>query len=153
MSHENAALVLNQFKEIYKDTGLAPRVWDPDKVAIIFDHRVPAESSKTASNQKTGSRVRRASRAFANSTIFAATRAASVTRSCPKTAMSVRARWWWARTVTQPAHGALGAFAFGVGATEMASIWALGRVLNVEVPATIKVTSAGNSPQACSPRT
>ncbi len=27
-------------------------VWDPSKVAIIFDHRVPAESSKTATNQK-----------------------------------------------------------------------------------------------------
>ena len=52
MSHENAALVLNQFNEIYKDTGLTPRIWDPDRVAIIFDHRVPAESAKTASNQK-----------------------------------------------------------------------------------------------------
>ena len=29
MSHENAALVINQFLEIYKDTGLEPRVWDP----------------------------------------------------------------------------------------------------------------------------
>ena len=40
-------------------------------------------------------------------------------------------------------HGALGAFAFGIGATEMASVWALGRVLNVEVPATIKVVVRG----------
>jgi 3-isopropylmalate/(R)-2-methylmalate dehydratase large subunit len=40
-------------------------------------------------------------------------------------------------------HGGLGAFAFGVGATEMASIWALGRVLNVEVPETIKVVVHG----------
>ena len=52
MSHENAALVLNQFQEIYKDTGLQAKIWDPDKVAIIFDHRVPAESAKTATNQK-----------------------------------------------------------------------------------------------------
>ena len=44
MSHENAALVINQFKEIYRDTGLDTRVWDPDRIAIIFDHRVPAES-------------------------------------------------------------------------------------------------------------
>jgi homoaconitase/3-isopropylmalate dehydratase large subunit len=40
-------------------------------------------------------------------------------------------------------HGALGAFAFGIGATEMASVWALGIVLNVEVPATIKVNVKG----------
>ena len=42
MSHENAALVLNQFLEIYKGTGLEAKVWDPSKIAIIFDHRVPA---------------------------------------------------------------------------------------------------------------
>jgi 3-isopropylmalate/(R)-2-methylmalate dehydratase large subunit len=52
MSHENAALVINQFTEIYKDTGIPLKVWNPSKIAIIFDHRVPAESAKTASNQK-----------------------------------------------------------------------------------------------------
>jgi len=36
-------------------------------------------------------------------------------------------------------HGALGAFAFGVGATEMASIWRSDMRSTVEVPATIKV--------------
>ena len=51
MSHENGALVVNQFNEVYKDTGIEPRVWDPKKIVIIFDHRVPAESSKTANNQ------------------------------------------------------------------------------------------------------
>ena len=52
MSHENGALVMNQFFEVYKGTGLEPKVWDPSKIAIILDHRVPAESSKTATNQK-----------------------------------------------------------------------------------------------------
>ena len=27
-------------------------MWDPSKIAIVFDHRVPAESAKTATNQK-----------------------------------------------------------------------------------------------------
>ncbi|MBM4063797.1 MAG: hypothetical protein FJ265_22260, partial [Planctomycetes bacterium] len=40
-------------------------------------------------------------------------------------------------------HGALNAFAFGIGATEMASVWALGVALNVEVPATIQVVVDG----------
>ena len=40
-------------------------------------------------------------------------------------------------------HGALGAFAFGIGATEMASVWTLGIAVNVEVPATIKVNVRG----------
>src|SRR5512147_1045532 len=52
MSHENAALVINQFKEIYEGTDREPRPWDPSKIVIVFDHRVPAESPKTATNQK-----------------------------------------------------------------------------------------------------
>src|SRR5512136_2015162 len=52
MSHENAALVINQFLEIFNGTGMEPTLWDPSRVTIIFDHRVPAESPKTASNQK-----------------------------------------------------------------------------------------------------
>ena len=52
MSHENSALVMNQFVEIFEGTGLEPTVWDPAKIAIIFDHRVPAETAKTATNQK-----------------------------------------------------------------------------------------------------
>ena len=52
MSHENAALVISQFLEVFKDTGREPTLWDPSKIVIVFDHRVPAESSKTASNQR-----------------------------------------------------------------------------------------------------
>ena len=47
-------------------------------------------------------------------------------------------------------HGALGAFAFGIGATEMAAVWALGSVLNVEVPGTIKVVVNGALPARAS---
>ena len=47
MSHENADLVRKSFLEI----GLA-RVWDPSKIVIVFDHRIPAESEKTATTHK-----------------------------------------------------------------------------------------------------
>src|ERR1039457_7150649 len=46
MSHENADLVRKSFLEI----GVG-RVWDPSKIVIIFDHRVPAESEKTATTR------------------------------------------------------------------------------------------------------
>jgi len=52
MSHENAALVINQFLEIYKGLPMRATLWDSSRVAVVFDHRVPAESSKTACNQK-----------------------------------------------------------------------------------------------------
>src|SRR3974390_2350229 len=47
MSHENADLVRKSFAEI----GV-PRVWDPAKIVIILDHRVPAESERTAATHK-----------------------------------------------------------------------------------------------------
>jgi 3-isopropylmalate/(R)-2-methylmalate dehydratase large subunit len=49
-------------------------------------------------------------------------------------------------------HGALGAFSFGIGATEMASVWTLGSVLNVEVPATIKVVVEGRFTKHVGPK-
>jgi 3-isopropylmalate/(R)-2-methylmalate dehydratase large subunit len=49
-------------------------------------------------------------------------------------------------------HGAAGAFAFGIGATEMAGVWALGSLFNVEVPATIKVVVHGVLPARVLPK-
>ena len=47
MSHENADLARKSFAEI----GVG-RVWDSSKIVIVFDHRVPAESEKTAATHK-----------------------------------------------------------------------------------------------------
>ena len=112
MSHENAALVINQFQEVFQGTGIEPKVWDPSRIAIIFDHRVPAESPKTATNHKK-------IRGF---------------------------------VAANGIHGALGAFSFGVGATEMASAWSLGIAVNIEVPATIKVVVKGEFPPMVGPK-
>jgi 3-isopropylmalate/(R)-2-methylmalate dehydratase large subunit len=151
MSHENAALVINQLLEIYKDTGLEPKVWDPSKVAIVFDHRVPAESSKTASNQK---KVREF---VAHHTIG---KFHDIRGDVGGICHQILAESGYVRPGAvvvgtdshTTSHGALGAFAFGIGATEMASVWALGVVLNVEVPATIKVNVGGTFPPYVSPK-
>jgi 3-isopropylmalate/(R)-2-methylmalate dehydratase large subunit len=142
MSHENAALVLNQFQEIYEGTGLQPRIWDPDRVAIIFDHRVPAESSKTATNQK---RIRefvleQGVRKFHD---VRGDEGGICHQILPENGYVRPGSVVVGTDSHTTSHGALGAFAFGVGATEMASIWALGRVLNVEVPETIQVVVRG----------
>lgn len=145
MSHENAALVLNQFYEIYKDTGLEARVWDPSKIAIIFDHRVPAESSKTATNQK---KVREfvAAQGIAKFHDIRGDEGGICHQILPENGY-VRPGYVVVGTDSHTtSHGALGAFAFGIGATEMASVWALGSVLNVEVPGTIKVVATGEFP-------
>jgi 3-isopropylmalate/(R)-2-methylmalate dehydratase large subunit len=46
----------------------------------------------------------------------------------------------------------LGAFSFGIGATEMASVWTLGFAVNVEVPASIKVVVNGEFPEFVGPK-
>jgi 3-isopropylmalate/(R)-2-methylmalate dehydratase large subunit len=142
MSHENAALVISQFIEIYSGSGLDPRVWDPDKIAIIFDHRVPAESSKTATNQK---KVREfvAQQSIHKFHDIRGDEGGICHQILPENGYVRPGHVVVGTDSHTTSHGALGAFAFGIGATEMASVWALGRVLNVEVPATIKVVVHG----------
>lgn len=142
MSHENAALVINQFLEIYDGTGITAKVWDSSRVAIIFDHRVPAESSKTATNQK---RVREfaARHAISKFHDIRGDRGGICHQILPENGYVRPGAVVVGTDSHTTSHGALGAFAFGIGATEMASVWALGSVLNVEVPATIKVNVRG----------
>ncbi|MGC9055402.1 MAG: 3-isopropylmalate dehydratase large subunit [Candidatus Saccharicenans sp.] len=142
MSHENAALVINQFLEIYKDTGLKPKVWDPNKIAIIFDHRVPAESSKTATNQK---KIREfvAAQKIKKFHDIRGDEGGICHQILPENGYVLPGTVVVGTDSHTTSHGALGAFSFGIGATEMASVWALGRVLNVEVPRTIKVVARG----------
>ncbi|HEX5808491.1 MAG TPA: 3-isopropylmalate dehydratase large subunit [Anaerolineales bacterium] len=151
MSHENAALVLNQFQEIYKGTGLEARVWDPAKIAIIFDHRVPAESSKTATNQK---KVRGfvAAQGITKFHDIRGDEGGICHQILPENGYVRPGAVVVGTDSHTTSHGALGAFAFGVGATEMASVWALGRVLNVEVPATIRVLVNGELPANVLPK-
>ncbi len=142
MSHENAALVINQFDAIYKGTGLSAMVWDPDRIAIIFDHRVPAESSKTATNQK---KIREFVR---NQSIdkfhdIRADQGGICHQILPENGYVLPGFVVVGTDSHTTTHGALGSFAFGIGATEMASVWALGTVLNVEVPETIKIVVDG----------
>lgn len=142
MSHENGALVINQFTEIYKDTGLEAKVWDPSKIAIILDHRVPAESSKTATNQK---KIRDfvAKQGITKFHDIRGDEGGICHQILPENGYVRPGKVVVGTDSHTTSHGALGAFSFGIGATEMASVWALGSVLNVEVPGTIKVVVKG----------
>jgi 3-isopropylmalate/(R)-2-methylmalate dehydratase large subunit len=151
MSHENAALVINQFLEIHRGTSLTPKVWDASKIAIIFDHRVPAESPKTASNQK---KVREfVAEHFVQKFHDIRGDVGGICHQILPENGYVRPGAVVVGTDSHTtSHGALGAFAFGIGATEMASVWALGTVLNVEVPATIKVVVTGKFKKFVGPK-
>ena len=145
MSHENAALVINQFLDVYAGTGREPRLWDPDRVAIIFDHRVPAESAKTATNQQ---KIREfvAAQGIQRFHDIRGDVGGICHQILPECGYVRPGAVVVGTDSHTTSHGALGAFAWGIGATEMASVWALGTVLGVEVPPTIKVLLHGRLP-------
>lgn len=151
MSHENGALVINQFNEVFADTGLEAKVWDPSKIAIIFDHRVPAESSKTATNQK---KIRDfiAKQGITKFHDIRGDRGGICHQILPEYGY-VRPGFVVVGTDSHTtSHGALGCFSFGIGATEMATVWTLGKILNVDVPPTIKVVVNGKFPEHVYPK-
>ena len=134
MSHENAALVMNQFFEVYQGTGLEPTVWDPSKIAIVLDHRVPAESNKTATNQK---KIREfvEAQGIARFHDIRGDEGGICHQILPEHGYTLPGQVIVGTDSHTTSHGAVGAFAFGIGATEMAGVWALGSIFNVEVPA------------------
>ena len=142
MSHENAALVMNQLNEIFAGTGREPKVWDPSRIAIIFDHRIPAETPKTATNQK---KIREfvAAQGISKFHDIRGDLGGICHQILPENGYVRPGAVVVGTDSHTTSHGALGAFAFGIGATEMASVWALGTAVNVEVPATIKVVVTG----------
>ncbi|MDQ1351637.1 MAG: 3-isopropylmalate/(R)-2-methylmalate dehydratase large subunit [Acidobacteriota bacterium] len=151
MSHENAAIVINQFQEIYKDTGIEAKVWDPSKITLIFDHRVPAETSKTATNQE---KIRKfaAQQGILKFHDIRGDEGGICHQILPENGY-VRPGYVVVGTDSHTtSHGALGAFSFGIGGTEMSAVWSLGHALNIEVPGTIKVTVEGEFPPHVYPK-
>jgi 3-isopropylmalate/(R)-2-methylmalate dehydratase large subunit len=151
MSHENAALVMNQFQEMFEGTGREARPWDPSKIAIVFDHRVPAESPRTATNQH---RVREfvGRHGIERFHDIRGDVGGICHQVLPENGY-VRPGMVVVGTDSHTtSHGALDAFAFGIGATEMAAVWALGKVLDVEVPQTMKVEVAGHFEPCVGPK-
>jgi 3-isopropylmalate/(R)-2-methylmalate dehydratase large subunit len=134
MSHENADLVRKSFLEIG-----APRVWDPSKIVIVFDHRVPAESERTATTHKA---VREFVAAQAIEHFYDVGRGGICHQVLPEQG-HIRPGMVIVGTDSHTTtHGAFGAFATGIGATEMAGVWTEG-TLWFKVPSTLSIEVDG----------
>lgn len=134
MSHENADLVRKSFLEI----GV-PRVWDPSKIVIIFDHRIPAESEKTATTHKA---VREFVAQQGIENFYDVGRGGICHQVLPENG-HVRPGMVVVGTDSHTTtHGAFGAFATGIGATEMAGVWTEGQ-LWFKTPATLRIEVEG----------
>ena len=134
LSHENADLVRKSFLEIG-----AARVWDPSKIVIIFDHRVPAESEKTATTHQA---VREFVAAQGIEHFYDVGRGGICHQVLPENG-HVRPGMLIVGTDSHTTtHGAFGAFATGIGATEMAGVWTEG-TLWFKVPSTLRIEVEG----------
>lgn len=137
MSHDNAALVIRQFREI----GV-PRVWNPGKIVIMLDHRVPAESVKTAT-------AHRSIREFVKEqgiVHFYDIGEGICHQVVVENGHILPGQIGVGTDSHTTSYGCLGAFATGIGATEMAAVWATGKIW-LRIPETLKITITGSLPK------
>ena len=134
MSHENADLVRKSFNEI----GVA-RVWDPERIVIILDHRVPAESEKTATTHKA---IREFVREQGIRNFYDVGRGGICHQVLAENGYVKPGMVVVGTDSHTTTHGAFGAFAAGIGATEMAGVWTEGE-LWFKTPSTIRIEVEG----------
>ena len=134
LSHENADLVRKSFQEI----GVA-RVWDPGKIVIILDHRVPAESEKTATTHKA---IREFVRQQGIRHFYDVGRGGICHQVLAENGHVQPGMVVVGTDSHTTTHGAFGAFAAGIGATEMAGVWTEGE-LWFKTPATMRIEVDG----------
>ncbi len=134
LSHENADLVRKSFAEI----GI-PKVWDPSKIVIIFDHRIPAESEKTATTHKA---IREFVAAQGITNFYDVGRGGICHQVLAERGHVKPGMVLVGTDSHTTTHGAFGAFATGIGATEMSGVWAEGS-LWFKVPSTIRILVEG----------
>lgn len=133
MSHENADVVLRSFKDI----GLE-KVWDNERIIILFDHRIPADSQRTAETHR---RLRKFVKEQQIKYFYDQKEGichqilAEFGHDLPGDVLVGTD----SHTTT---HGAFGMFATGIGATEMAGVWATGE-LWLRVPESIRLNITG----------
>jgi len=134
MSHENAFLVDRAFREF----GLE-RPWAPERIVIVLDHRAPANTARTASAH---AHIRRLVAEYGIQRLYDVGEGI-----CHQLLAEDRLVRPGQLVLGSDSHtttaGALGAFATGIGATEMAGVWATGR-LWLKVPETVRIDLRGH---------
>ena len=136
VSHENGAAVVKTFRKFS-----VPSVFDPSRIVLVMDHTVPAATAGNANSQKTV-------RDFAHEQGIAHYYDLN---SCGGVCHQIMVQEGYALpgciVLGTDSHtctsGAAGAFAAGIGRSEMASVWAAGDIW-LRVPETIKIVLKGS---------
>ncbi|MFU8767166.1 MAG: 3-isopropylmalate dehydratase large subunit [Candidatus Methanoperedens sp.] len=134
MAHDGTSvLAVKSFREMGVE-----KVWDPEKIIIPFDHIVPANNEKAASLQRD---IRQwiKEQGIIN---FTDSGGGICHQVLPENGFAMPGKLIIGADSHSCTYGALGAFATGVGATDMAEIFATGK-LWLRVPRTIRINVEG----------
>ncbi|EDY35345.1 homoaconitate hydratase family protein [Aciduliprofundum boonei T469] len=137
MSHDNSAAILLKFKK----TGVK-KVWNPKKIVIILDHTVPAPTADYANNHKS---IREFVKEQGIENFWDIN-----TGICHQVMAEKGYDLPGAVIVGADSHtttpGAFGAFAAGIGRSEVAAIWATGKIW-LRVPESYEIIVEGEMPK------
>jgi 3-isopropylmalate/(R)-2-methylmalate dehydratase large subunit len=127
-------------KGFYEIAGKNAKVWAPTKIVIIFDHQVPADSLKAAENHLM---LRKFSedQGIINYDIFCGV----CHQVMPEKGHVLPGEIVVGTDSHTCTYGALGAFATGIGSTDMSSIFATGKLWFM-VPKTLQLDIEGKLP-------
>jgi len=133
LSHDNAAAIIGEFRKL----GIGA-VKAPEKIIIVLDHIVPAAAEKYAQNHKT-------IREFAaqqNIPNFFDIQHGVCHQVLSEASFALPGKVIMGSDSHTTTYGAFGAFAAGIGRTEVASIWATDEIW-LRVPETLKIELSG----------
>ncbi len=137
MSHDNSAAILLKFKK----TGVE-KVWNPAKIVMILDHTIPAPTAEYANNHKN-------IRKFVNEQNIKNFWDIN-TGICHQVMAEKGYDLPGAVIVGADSHtttpGAFGAFSAGIGRSEVAAIWATGKIW-LRVPESYELIVNGKFPK------
>ena len=123
------------------------RVWDNQKIIVVLDHQVPAESIKAAELHKT-------MRSFAKNQklkIYDVGKGGICHQVLPENGHVLPGKIILGADSHTCTHGAFGAFGTGIGSTEAAAVMATGKIW-LKVPKTIKINVKGKFKKFVTPK-
>lgn len=132
--------------EAFKKIGVE-KVWDTEKVVVILDHQVPAESVKAAE-------LHRTMRQFAKEQklrIYDVGRGGICHQVMPEKGHVVPGTVIVGADSHTCTYGAFGAFATGIGSTEAAAVMATGKIW-LKIPKAVRFTVTGEFPKFVTPK-
>ncbi|RLD03932.1 MAG: 3-isopropylmalate dehydratase large subunit [Chloroflexota bacterium] len=136
LSHDNTAPIYGIFQRMGGE-----RVYDPDMHAVILDHATPAPTTKHAENHRI---IREFVHDQGIKNFFDVGRGICH-QLLVEEGLALPGEVVLGSDSHTPHAGVMGAFGAGIGRTEMASIWAIGRIW-LRVPASMKLIVNGQLP-------